>query len=114
MFISKLYRLNIKLVADIMDLNEMKGRANDVAELLKAMAHQERLMVLCQLLEGEVGVGQLQEMSSLSQSAFSQQLSVLRKNGIVSVRKESQQVFYSLADPRVKELITGLHRIFCI
>lgn len=114
MFISKLYKLNIKLLADIMDLNEMKGRANDVAELLKTMAHQERLMVLCQLLEGEVGVGQLQEMSSLSQSAFSQQLSVLRKNGIVSVRKESQQVFYSLADPRVKELITSLHRIFCV
>lgn len=97
-----------------MELSEMKGRANDVADLLKTMAHQERLMVLCQLIEGEVGVTQLQENSSLSQSAFSQQLSVLRKNEIVTVRKESQQVFYSLADPRIKDLITSLHRIFCV
>jgi len=97
-----------------MELSEMKDRANDVADLLKTMAHQERLMVLCQLIEGEVGVTQLQENSSLSQSAFSQQLSVLRKNEIVTVRKESQQVFYSLADPRIKDLITSLHRIFCV
>ena len=97
-----------------MELSEMKDRANDVAILLKTMAHQERLMVLCQLIEGEVGVTQLQENSSLSQSAFSQQLSVLRKNEIVTVRKESQQVFYSLSDPRIKDLITSLHRIFCV
>lgn len=97
-----------------MELSEMKDRANDVADLLKTMAHQERLIVLCQLIEGEVGVTQLQENSSLSQSAFSQQLSVLRKNDLVTVRKESQQVFYSLADPRIKELIASLHRIFCV
>lgn len=98
----------------MIELDEMKERAGEVAELLKTMAHQDRLMVLCQLIEGEVGVTQLQENSTLSQSAFSQQLSVLRKNGLVQVRKESQQVFYSLADPRVKELIGRLHSIFCV
>lgn len=97
-----------------MELDQIKERAGEVAELLKTMAHQDRLMVLCQLIEGEVGVAQLQENSALSQSAFSQQLSVLRKNGLVQVRKESQQVFYSLADPRVKELIGNLHSIFCV
>jgi len=97
-----------------MELDEMKLRAGEVAELLKTMAHQERLMVLCQLIEGEVGVTQLQAGSELSQSAFSQQLSVLRKNGLVEVRKESQQVFYSLSDPRVKALIISLHGIFCV
>jgi ArsR family transcriptional regulator, virulence genes transcriptional regulator len=97
-----------------MELHEMKERANDVASLLKTMAHQERLMVLCNLIDGEMGVTQLQENSSLSQSAFSQQLSVLRKNNLVTIRKESQQVFYSLADPRITELITSLHRIFCV
>lgn len=97
----------------MMQLDEMKVRANEVAELLKLMAHPDRLMVLCQLVEGEVGVAQLQQGSSLSQSAFSQQLSVLRNNGLVSVRKESQQVFYSLSDPRIKALITSMHDIFC-
>jgi len=96
-----------------MELDEMKSKATEVAELLKTMAHPERLMVLCQLTEGEVGVTQLQAGSTLSQSAFSQQLSVLRKHGLVEVRKESQQVFYSLADPRAKALISSLNGIFC-
>jgi len=91
----------------------MKQKTAEVADLLKTMAHPERLMVLCQLVEGELGVTQLQVESSLSQSAFSQQLSVLRSNGLVKIRKESQQVFYSLADPRIKDLIANLHRIFC-
>lgn len=95
------------------EIDEMKANATQVAEMLKTMAHPERLMVLCQLVDGEVGVTQLQEGSNLSQSAFSQQLSVLRKNGLVNVRKESQQVFYRLSDPRVEALIGSLHGIFC-
>ncbi|WP_369434360.1 ArsR/SmtB family transcription factor [Psychromonas sp. MME1] len=70
-------------------------------------------MVLCQLVDGEVGAGQLQEGSTLSQSAFSQHLMVLKKHGLVKVRKESQSVFYSLADPRVKELFSSFYTIFC-
>ena len=97
-----------------MDLNQIKGKAEIVAELLKTMAHPERLLVLCQLMEGEMGAGVLQESSALSQSAFSQHLSVLRKNNLVSVRKESQAVFYRLADPRIAALITSLHSIFCV
>jgi len=64
-------------------------------------------------VDGEVGVAKLQENTSLSQSAFSQQLSVLKKNNLVTVRKESQQVFYSLGDDRVKELIGSFYNIFC-
>ncbi|MBU2871784.1 metalloregulator ArsR/SmtB family transcription factor [Colwellia sp. E2M01] len=96
-----------------MEVNEIKDKVGLVAELLKTMAHPDRLLVLCQLMEGEMGAGQLQESSSLSQSAFSQHLSVLRKKSLVSVRKESQAVFYSLADPRIAALITSLHDIFC-
>lgn len=96
-----------------MDIIEMKAQAAEVSELLKTMAHPERLMVLCQLVDDEVGAGQLQENSTLSQSAFSQHLSVLRKHGLVKVRKESQSVFYSLADPRVKALFASFYSIFC-
>lgn len=96
-----------------MELNDIKGKVGIVSELLKTMAHPERLLVLCQLMEGEIGAGALQESSALSQSAFSQHLSVLRKKNLVSIRKESQSVFYSLADPRISALITSLHTIFC-
>lgn len=96
-----------------MDLRDMKSKAMEVSKLLKTMAHPERLMVLCQLVDGEVGAGQLQEGSTLSQSAFSQHLMVLKKHGLVKVRKESQSVFYSLADPRVKELFSSFYTIFC-
>ncbi|CSA45690.1 helix-turn-helix transcriptional regulator [Vibrio cholerae] len=84
-----------------------------MAELLRVMAHPERLMVLCQLTQSEMGVGQLQQGSTLSQSAFSQHLTVLRKHGIIQARKESQQVFYRLADSRITALIQSLQNVFC-
>ncbi|EOX4942634.1 metalloregulator ArsR/SmtB family transcription factor [Vibrio alginolyticus] len=98
-----------------MDVAAMKGNANEAADLLKVMAHPERLMVLCQLIqgEGEVGVGELQKNSFLSQSAFSQHLTVLRKHKLIKARKASQQVFYSLSEPRVESLIKALHSVFC-
>ncbi|WP_159287480.1 ArsR/SmtB family transcription factor, partial [Klebsiella pneumoniae] len=72
-----------------------------------------RLMVLCQLTQSEMGVGQLQQGSTLSQSAFSQHLTMLRKHGIIQARKESQQVFYRLADSRITALIQSLQNVFC-
>ncbi|MCK6263637.1 metalloregulator ArsR/SmtB family transcription factor [Vibrio sp. ZSDE26] len=97
----------------IVDIDEMHSQAENAADLLRVMAHPERLMVLCQLTIGEVGVGELLRCSSLSQSAFSQHLSVLRNYGLIEARKESQQVFYSLADPRVEVLIGSIHGLFC-
>jgi len=98
---------------EAVDIKTMKENAAEVSELLRIMAHPERLMVLCQLTKGEVGVGMLQQGSSLSQSAFSQHLTVLRKHGLIKARKESQQVFYSLADTRVTQLIQNLQTTFC-
>ncbi|WGV98158.1 metalloregulator ArsR/SmtB family transcription factor [Vibrio sp. YMD68] len=97
----------------VLDIKEMQSQAEDAANLLRVMAHPERLMVLCYLTEGEVGVAELMQHSNLSQSAFSQHLSVLRKCGLITSRKESQQVFYSLADPRAQALINSLHSVFC-
>ncbi|EGR0365815.1 helix-turn-helix transcriptional regulator [Vibrio cholerae] len=95
------------------EMDEMKKNAEEVAELLRVMAHPERLMVLCQLTQSEMSVGQLQQGSTLSQSAFSQHLTVLRKHGIIQARKESQQVFYRLADSRITALIQSLQNVFC-
>ncbi|WP_114764769.1 ArsR/SmtB family transcription factor [Vibrio rhodolitus] len=95
------------------DITQMQENATQAAELLKVMAHPERLMVICQLTQGEVGVGALQANSTLSQSALSQHLTVLRKHNIIKARKESQQVFYSLSDERVKVMMKSLHCVFC-
>ncbi|WP_420895668.1 metalloregulator ArsR/SmtB family transcription factor [Vibrio aestuarianus] len=99
--------------ATSINIEQMKTNAIEVSELLKTLAHPERLMVLCQLINGEVGVGLLQQSSALSQSAFSQHLTVMRKHGIIQARKESQQVFYSLSDSRIAQLIQSLQTVFC-
>ena len=75
-------------------------KAPEVSELLKLIAHPDRMIVLCLLSDNEMGVSELREHTKLSQSAFSQHLGVLRKNNLVKIRKESQQVFYSIADNR--------------
>lgn len=98
---------------EVKQLDNMKQNVLEASELLRVMSHPERLMVLCQLTQGEVGVGELQRHSSLSQSALSQHLTVLRKHNLVGVRKSSQQVFYSLLDPRIETLIGTLHHLFC-
>lgn len=94
-------------------VRKMQSNVIEASELLRIMAHPERLMVLCQLTSGEMGAGALQQNSTLSQSAFSQHLTVLRKHDLITARKASQQVFYSLSDPRVEQLIETLHQAFC-
>jgi DNA-binding transcriptional ArsR family regulator len=94
-------------------LEEMREHACDAARLMKALAHESRLMVLCTLSEGEMSVGQLNERVDLSQSALSQHLSVLRRDGLVITRRESQTIYYSLADGPACKVIDVLHGIYC-
>ena len=86
----------------------MAEHAEEAAGLLKALAHPARLLVLCQLVEGERSVGDLQPITGLSMSALSQHLAVLREMELVSTRRESQTIFYALADgPAVAVGISG-------
>lgn len=107
------YYLPTYIQSCTMNIEFMQASAREAATLLKTMSHPDRLLVLCQLTAGEVCAGELQKNSQLSQSAFSQHLAVLKKYELVNVRKSSQQVFYSLADPRVETLIQTLHQLFC-
>ena len=84
-----------------------------VIELLKALANERRLFILCQLLERELSVGELNEVLGLSQSALSQHLAVLRRDELVATRKEAQTVYYSLRSHEVREMIGLLHRLYC-
>ncbi|MBT8107244.1 MAG: metalloregulator ArsR/SmtB family transcription factor [Gammaproteobacteria bacterium] len=100
-------------VEDIEKLTELHDVAAHAVELLKAMANEWRLMILCQLSEGEKTVSELQEILGLSQSALSQHLAVLRREKIVKARKHAQSVSYSLAGDEAPRVMTTLHEVFC-
>jgi ArsR family transcriptional regulator, virulence genes transcriptional regulator len=95
------------------NLLKIRQNAPAAAKLLKALANSERLMILCQLLEGEQCAGVLWERSTLSQSAFSQHLAVLRRDGLVKTRKEAQTVHYSLANDYSTRVLRTLQEIYC-
>jgi DNA-binding transcriptional ArsR family regulator len=94
-------------------LTELHDVASHAVELLKAMANEWRLMILCQLSEGEKTVSELQEILGLSQSALSQHLAVLRREKIVKARKHAQSVSYSLAGDEAPKVMNTLHEVFC-
>lgn len=98
---------------DVDKLAELHDMASHAVELLKAMANEWRLMILCQLAEGEKTVSELQEVLGLSQSALSQHLAVLRRERIVSSRKHAQSVSYSLAGTDAPKVMRTLHEVFC-
>jgi DNA-binding transcriptional ArsR family regulator len=98
---------------DAEKLGELHDMASHAVELLKAMANEWRLMILCQLAEGEKTVSELQASLGLSQSALSQHLAVLRRERIVSSRKHAQSVSYSLAGDEAPKVMHTLHDVFC-
>ncbi len=91
----------------------MRDHAMDAAGLMKALGNESRLMVLCLLAEGERSVSELNEIIPLSQSALSQQLARLRQQGLVRTRRESQTIYYSLAEGPAGKVIHLLHDIYC-
>lgn len=91
----------------------MREHAADAAGLMNALGNESRLMILCLLAEGELSVGDLNDIIPLSQSALSQQLARLRSQGLVKTRRESQTIFYSLADGPADRVIHLLHDIYC-
>ena len=98
---------------DVTNFQAMHKNAADAVRLLKSLANENRLMVMCVLAEGEVCVGKLNRRIHISQSALSQHLAILRGQGLVKTRRESQTVYYSLADTAAISLIQKLHDIFC-
>ena len=93
--------------------SEMQQHARAAASLLKAMANEHRLMILCTLLDTELCVSELNERVPLSQSALSQHLASLREAGLVSTRKESQTVYYQVNGTEASKIIAVLQSIYC-
>lgn len=92
---------------------DMQAHAAQAASLLRSIANEQRLLILCHLVEGELGVGALQARLDLSQSALSQHLAVLREAGLVRARRDGLQVFYSILPGPAQQVMSTLHSIYC-
>ncbi|TVR07983.1 MAG: transcriptional regulator [Salinarimonadaceae bacterium] len=96
------------------ELQALEAKADNAAQLLMALGHAKRLMAMCRMIDEEVSVGALAEAVGLGQSALSQHLSKLRALGLVTTRREGQTIYYRLASPEARELITTLYRLYCV
>ncbi len=94
------------------DVDAMRANARAASALLKAMSNERRLMILCHLMEGEKSVSQLEQLIGISQSALSQHLARLRRDNVVTTRREAQSIFYSLSGERVQVILRALEQIF--
>jgi DNA-binding transcriptional ArsR family regulator len=92
---------------------EMEPAAERVSELLKLLANKHRLLVLCQLADGEKSVGELARLLGVREPAMSQQLAVLRREGLVRPRRDAQTIFYGLARADVRRLMEFLYATYC-
>lgn len=96
-----------------LELEHMHESAEKACVLLKAMANESRLMILCQLARGEMSVSELQDFIGLSQSALSQHLAILRERQLVTTRRDGQQIYYSLASGEAAAVIRTLYQQYC-
>ena len=94
-------------------MERMQAYADEAIATLKAMASRNRLLLLCQLIPGERSVGELAQALGLAQSVVSQHLSLLRRDGVVSGRRDAQSIYYRISDARVQALMQTLFDQFC-
>lgn len=92
---------------------EMNAEAQAAARLLKALAHEGRLMILCHLSSGEKTVGELEVLLNTRQATVSQQLARLRLEGLVTFRREGKAVYYSIDDPKAERVVATVYDLFC-
>lgn len=91
----------------------MSVAAERAAELLKSLANRHRLLIVCQLIEGERSVGELAEFLGIRDSTVSQHLALLRKDGIVAARREGQTIWYSISSEPARDVLAVLYRVYC-
>ncbi len=95
------------------DLSDLSRKARHAAEFLKALAHENRLMMLCLLAQGEKSVTELEEILNMRQPAVSQQLARLRSDRLVETRRTGKMVYYRLASPEARIVIGAVYEAFC-
>ena len=96
-----------------MDIHALKDKSGQASRLLKSLANDRRLLILCHLSENEKSVSELERLVGLSQSALSQHLARLRRDNLVQTRREAQTIFYSIASPEADAVLQTLYMIYC-
>jgi ArsR family transcriptional regulator len=96
-----------------LDIATMRTAARGVTGLLRALANEDRLLLLCQMTQGEKSVGELEADLDIRQPTLSQQLGVLRTEGLVTTRREGKRIFYAVADPKLLTLLRTLYTLYC-
>lgn len=96
-----------------LELQDMEAAADEASELLRALGNRHRLLLLCQLTEGERSVGDLAAFLHLRDSTVSQHLALLRRDGLVRTRRDGQTIWYSLASPAARRVLETLFEVFC-
>lgn len=97
----------------VIDPALLREAAGQAVAALKVLANEDRLLLLCQLSQGEMSVGELEEVLDIRQPTLSQQLAVLRAEGVVDTRRDGKRIYYSLADARLPEVLAVLYRLYC-
>ncbi|MDP2035235.1 MAG: metalloregulator ArsR/SmtB family transcription factor [Polaromonas sp.] len=98
----------------LMDLEQMQTAADRACRLMKVLANPDRLLILCQLSQGERRVGELEALLGIVQPTLSQQLTVLRDEDLVSTRREGKNIHYALTSPEALAVMQVLYEQFCI
>lgn len=96
-----------------LSIEAMRQAADGATQMLRSLAHQDRLLLLCQLSQEELCVSDLEDRLGIYQPSLSQQLGVLRREGLVATRREGKKVYYRIAEPRVLQLLQTLYELFC-
>lgn len=100
-------------MADDLALADMQTAAGEACRLMKVMSNPDRLLILCQLSQGEQRVGELEARLGIVQPTLSQQLTVLREEELVSTRRDGKNIFYQLSSPRALAVMRTLYEQFC-
>lgn len=96
-----------------LDIRKMRRAAARATGTLRLLANEDRLLLLCQLTQGERCVSELEELLEIRQPTLSQQLGVLRTEGVVTTRREGKNIYYTIADERVEQLLGLLYQLYC-
>jgi DNA-binding transcriptional ArsR family regulator len=98
---------------EVLDIDRMRASAGAAASLLRVLAHEDRMLLLCQLSQEELCVSDLEERLEIRQPSLSQQLGVLRREGLVATRRDGKNIYYRIADAKALIVLRTLYELFC-
>lgn len=94
-------------------IHSIQNSSERLVGVLKSIANTDRLLILCHVAKAELKVSQIENLTKISQPTLSQQLMVLRKSNMVQTRRDGKQIFYSIKDPKILEVLRVLHTLYC-